>query len=77
MLFVVRGLVSARRLPVKKQNHGNGRKDKRSKERPARKDRIRQEVHVLRVKHVQVSLKTNISQNEREGEKEREGETDS
>lgn len=35
-----------------------------NQERPTREDRIRQEVHVLRVVRVQVSL-NNISQNER------------
>lgn len=57
LLFVVRGLARARRLPI-------------IRKRPKREDRIRQEVHVLRVVRVQVSL-NNISQNERGLGKER------
>lgn len=64
LLFVVRGLISARRLPVitkkpkkkKKGRSNNNNNDSEMKERSAKKDRIRQEVHVLRVKRVQVSL---------------------
>lgn len=46
-----------------------------NQERPPREDRIRQEVHVLRVVRVQVSL-SNISQNERGlGRERRHGQT--